>query len=176
MKERSEYSENRLNAEPQKLLPRHRALMRLLVSGVPIGQAGEEMGYVSKRVNIVVASPLFKEEMAKMQADYDKKFIEEVAKREADKAASDPVKKVLEEAKEKAAKTYVGALDDSKGGVRLTAASAILDRTGYGKDETLKVLVEPSQGLVDMLARAAKEKDENGGSTKDSGDKATPTE
>ena len=164
------------NLAPEKVMPRHRALMRLIVTGMSAGKAGEEIGFSPARVSILINSPLFKGEMMKMQADYDKKFLEEVAKREAEKAGSDPVKKVLEEAKEKAAKTFVGALNDDKGGVRLNAASAILDRTGYGKDETLRVLVEPSQGLVDMLARRKKEKDGSAGEDTTSGDKGTASE
>ena len=163
------------NKPPEKLMPRHRALMRLMVTGTPVGQAGAELDYTQGRLSIIVNSPLFKDEMAKMQAEYDKKFLEKVAEKEADKAASDPVNKILSAAKEKAAKTYVGALDDEKGGVRLTAADAILQRTGYGKEDTLKVLVEPSQGLVDMLARRKKEKDKDGPKGTE-GDKGPATE
>ena len=161
------------NKPPEKLMPRHRALMRMLVTGSTHKQACEELDYTSSRLSIIVNSPLFKDEMAKMQAEYDKKFLEKVAEREAEKAASDPVNKILDAAKEKAAKTYVGALDDERGGVRLTAADAILDRTGYGKEDTLKVLVEPSQGMVDMLARRKKEKDGPEGTE---GDKRPATE
>ncbi len=164
------------NPPPAKMMPRHRALMRLLVTGSTHKQAGEELDYTPGRLTIITNSPLFREEMAKMQAEYDKKFLEEVAKREADKAASDPVKKILNEAKEKAAKTYVGALDDDKGGVRLTAADAILNRTGYGKEEGIRVLVEPSQGLVDMLLRSKKEKEKESGEGKPGGDKEPAAE
>jgi hypothetical protein len=50
-------------------------------------------------------------------------------------------------------------LNDENAVVRVSAAKDILDRTGYAKEDKIKarVLVEPSQSLIDVLSRVAKE-------------------
>jgi hypothetical protein len=67
---------------------------------------------------------------------------------------------VLSESAENAAKTLRAALSDETAGVRVSAAKDILDRTGYAKEDKIKarVLVEPSQSLVNVIERIIKEK------------------
>jgi hypothetical protein len=67
---------------------------------------------------------------------------------------------VLSESAETAARTLKGALSDENATVRVSAAKDILDRTGYAKEDKIKakVLVEPSQSLIDVIERIVKEK------------------
>ena len=53
-----------------------------------------------------------------------------------------------------------GALDNENPLVAVNAAKDILDRTGYAKEDKIKarVLVEPSQSLIDVMSRIVKEK------------------
>lgn len=68
---------------------------------------------------------------------------------------------MLSESAETAARTLKGALSDENPLVRVSAAKDILDRTGYAKEDKIKakVLVEPSQSLIDVMNRIVKEKD-----------------
>jgi len=78
---------------------------------------------------------------------------------EADRS-TDPVRKALSESSAKAAATLDGALSDENAVVRVSAAKDILDRTGYAKEDKIKakVLVEPSQSLIDVIGRIVQEK------------------
>lgn len=146
-----EHSESTINAYPDKISSRHRALMRLLVSGWTLSNACDALGYTVARASVVVNSPLFKEEKDKMEDALKKGFIDA----EAGKLSTDPTRLALNETREMAAKTLKGALSDPSGNVRVSAAKDILDRTGYAKEDKIKanVLVEPSQSLLDMLSR-----------------------
>jgi hypothetical protein len=104
---------------------------------------------------LIVNSPLFQEEMKRMEGEVAKEFAEAEANR-----PSDPTRLVLTESAETAARTLKGALSDENPTIRVSAAKDILDRTGYAKEDKLKakVLVEPSQSLIDVMSRIVKEK------------------
>ena len=146
-----EHSESTKNSYPDKVSSRHRVLMRCLVSGMTLSQACEDLGYTVSRASVIVNSPLFSEEKAKMELELAKGFIGA----EANKLSSDPTRISLDGAKEMAAKTLKGALSDQSGTVRVSAAKDILDRTGYAKEDKIKanVFVEPSPSLLNMLSR-----------------------
>lgn len=146
-----EHSESTQNAYPDKISSRHRALMRLLVSGWTLSKACDALGYTVARASVVVNSPLFKEEKDKMEDALKKGFISA----EAGKLSTDPTRVALNETRDMAVKTLKGALSDQSGTVRVSAAKDILDRTGYAKEDRIKanLLVEPSQSLLDMLSR-----------------------
>ena len=155
-----ELAESTINARPNKVTPRHRALMRRLVSGMTLSQASEDLGFTVGRASVIVNSPLFQDEMKRMEGELREEFVE----READKSA-DAVRVSLTESAEIAARTLKGALDDESAAVRVSAAKDILDRTGYAKEDKIKatVLVEPSQSLIDVVSRIATDKKEKDG-------------
>jgi hypothetical protein len=155
MKEHDEKAQSTVNAEPDKVTPRHRALMRRLVSGMTLSDACTDIGFSISRASLIVNSPLFQEEMKRMEGEVAKEFAEAEANR-----PSDPTRLVLTESAETAARTLKGALSDENPTIRVSAAKDILDRTGYAKEDKLKakVLVEPSQSLIDVMSRIVKEK------------------
>lgn len=156
MKEQEQKAQSTIDSQPDKITPRHRALMRKLVSGMTLSDACDDIGFSITRASVIVTSPLFKAEMERMQADVDGRF----AELEAEKSGDD-TRKILSDTSEEAARTLKGALSDMNVAARVNAAKDILDRTGYAKEDKIKanVLVEPSQALIDVVNRIVKEKD-----------------
>jgi hypothetical protein len=150
-----EKAESTINAQPDKVTPRHRALMRRLVAGMTLTDACNDIGFTISRASIIVNSPLFQAEMKTMEGEVAKEFQEAEAQR-----PTDPTRLLLSESSEMAARTLKGAMDDENALVRVSAAKDILDRTGYAKEDKIKakVLVEPSQSLIDVIERIVKEK------------------
>jgi hypothetical protein len=150
-----EKAESTVNAEPDKITPRHRALMRRLVAGMTLSDACIDIGFSISRASLIVNSPLFQAEMKRMEGEVAKEFAEAEANR-----PTDPTRVMLSESAETAARTLKGALSDENAMVRVNAAKDILDRTGYAKEDKIKakVLVEPSQSLIDVMSRIVKEK------------------
>ena len=151
----SERSESTVNAQPDKVTPRHRALMRRIVGGMTLSDACEDIGFTVSRASIIVNSPLFQEEMKVMEAEVAREFQEAEAQR-----PTDPTRLLLSESSEMAAKTLKGAMSDENPLVRVSAAKDILDRTGYAKEDKIKakILVEPTQSLIDVITRIGQEK------------------
>jgi hypothetical protein len=120
-----------------------------------LSDACTDIGFSISRASLIVNSPLFQEEMKRMEGEVAKEFAEAEANR-----PSDPTRLVLTESAESAARTLKGALSDENPTIRVSAAKDILDRTGYAKKDKLnaKVLVEPSQSLIDVMSRIVKEK------------------
>ena len=158
MKSQEEKAEATINAQPDKINARHRALMRRIVSGMTLTDACVDIGFTLPRASIIINSPLFQEEMKRMEKEVASDFAEAEAGR-----PEDPTRKMLSETAEVAAKTLKGALDSQNPSIALSAAKDILDRTGYAKEDKLKVrgLVEPSQALIDVIGRIHKEKHVN---------------
>ena len=156
MKEHDEKADSTRAAEPLEINNRHRALMRRLIKGWSLSDACADLGFSISRASLVSNSPLFIAEMEKMRGELDDRVIDgEVEKLEI----SDPTRNLLSDTATKAALTLRGALDDGNAQVRVSAAKDILDRTGYAKEDKIKakVLVEPSQSLINVLSRVAKE-------------------
>jgi hypothetical protein len=155
MKEQEERADSTINAQPDKVTPRHRALMRRLVAGMTLSDACADIGFTVSRASIIVNSTLFQEEMKVMEAEVAKEFAEAEAQR-----PTDPTRMMLSESSEDAAKTLKFAMSDENPLVRVSAAKDILDRTGYAKEDKIKakVLVEPSQSLIDVIERIVREK------------------
>lgn len=154
MKEQQDKARSTINAQPDRLVPRHRALMRRLVAGMRLKDACEDIGFCLSRASVIVNSPMFQEEMRKMEQEVNHQFAQAEGNR-----AVDITKSLLSDSSEIAARTLRGALDDASATVRISAAKDILDRTGYAKEDKLKakVLVEPSQSLIDVLKRIGEE-------------------
>jgi len=152
-KDREDKAESSIALEPDKISCRHRALMRKLVSGMTLSQACDDLGFSISRASIIVNSPLFQAELASMEEELKRSFIE--ARTEKEVAGSDPVHTLLSETAELAARTLKGALSDDSATTRISAARDILDRAGYAKEDKIKarVLVEPSPSLVAVIGR-----------------------
>jgi len=150
-----ERAESTINAQPDKVTPRHRALMRRIVSGMTLTEACTDLGFTVSRASIIVNSPLFQAELKLMEVEIGREFAEAEALK-----SGDATRTVLSDASVKAARTIAGALDSDNAGVQMTAAKDILDRTGYAKEDKIKaqVLVQPSQALIDVLSRITTEK------------------
>jgi len=146
-----EHSECTKEQYPDKINLRHRALMRRLVAGMNLTQACEDLGYSLQRASVIVNSPLFLEEKEKMSKNVERGFVDA----ESTRLSADPTRAILDDAKEAAAKTMKGALNANSESVKINAAKDILDRTGYAKEDKVNanILMEPSQGLLDMLTR-----------------------
>ena len=153
--DRENKAQSSIDAEPDKITPRHRALMRKLVAGMKLGEACDDIGMSISRASVVVNSPLFQREMEKMQEELNGKF----TSAEAEKV-SDATREKLNDSAERAAATLRGALDDASSAVRISAAKDILDRTGYGKEDKVKanIVVEPSPSLLNVIERIGVEK------------------
>lgn len=158
MKSHDEKAESTINAEPKNINSRHRALMRRLVAGIPLNQACEDIGLTVARASLIVNSPLFQAEMKKMEGEVREGFVEAEGERQV--MASDPTRVYLSDASEMAARTLKGALSDESPTIRISAAKDILDRTGYAKEDKIKakVVVEPSQSLIDVIGRMVEER------------------
>jgi len=117
-----------------------------------------DIGFSISRASIIVNSPLFQAEMKVMEEAIKKDFVAAEGER-----MSDPTRIALSDSTEMAAKTLKGALSDENATIRVSAAKDILDRTGYAKEDKLKakVLVEPSQSLIDVIGRIVLEKHVN---------------
>ncbi len=176
MLEQEERAESTINQQPDKITPRHRALMRKLISGMTLSEACEDIGFSVPRASIITNSPLFKEELVRMEAEVSKGFVEAEAQK-----GGDSTRKILSESSNKAAETLKGALENGTPALQMSAARDILDRTGYAKEDKIKatVLVEPSQSLIDVVGRMVKEKKNESGRTDTeggSGDKGGDTQ
>ena len=144
------------NRVPKDLSPRHRKLMRLMVSGVTMGDACRELGFSVARASTVVRSELFQAEMAKMIKEVDGGVVEaEVVKT----GRLSGVKDRLERLAESAVDVLEEKLDSESDSVGLNAAKDILDRAGVVKEERVRanVAVEPSQSFIDTLNRIRRE-------------------
>jgi hypothetical protein len=154
--EQEERSESSIKQQPDKITPRHRLLMRLLVSGKILKDAAAEAGFSLARASVIVTSPLFKDELKRMEAGVAQEFVEAEGQKTVDDTRHE-----LMESRVVAAKTLRGALDDGDKKIALSAAKDILDRTGYAKEDKLqgKITVEPSQSLIDLIGRIGRDKD-----------------
>ena len=141
----------------KKVNSRHRALMRRLLSGMSLKEACQDLGYSISRASVIVNSPLFQEEMKKMQEEIDGKFVEA----EGEKIHTDIVRRRLLRLSEKAVGALEEALEDRSGSVRVSAAKEILDRTGFVKEDKgeVSVLVQPTPGLLAALKQLTGGKD-----------------
>ena len=147
----SEHSESTQKLYPKELSSRHRSIMRMEIAGHTQQDIAKELGFNGARLSLIMNSPLYIDERDKMARDVKNEFVAA----EGTKLARDTTAQTLADGSNKAAKTLVGALDAMEGGVRVSAAKDILDRTGYQKEEKIRanVLVEPSQSLIDMMER-----------------------
>ena len=152
-----EYSPSTTQQQPKHMTGRHLALMRRLAAGMTLQSAADELGYSIQRASIVVNSPLFKEEYAKLLNDIKTGVVQV----ESTIAHMDGgIRKRMEEEAINSLNTLITLRDGAKSErVKQISAMDILDRAGYkatDKVET-KVELDASEGLANALAIAMRE-------------------
>ena len=152
-----EYSESTKGQFPKHLSPRHRTLMRKLLAGKELKDVAEDLGFTVKRASLVVNSPLFQEEMKRMQEQIDKGVIAVESEIEH---MDGGVKAQLEAEALASLKVIIGLRDGAASErVKQVSALEILDRAGYTKTDKFegKVRLDTSPGLLDAIGEAMKE-------------------
>ena len=138
-------------AEIEKVSSRHRHLMRLQLMGYTPMQMSKEVGMTAQQVSTVINSPLYLEELKRLQKEADSMTLE--------KETGGSVRKFLLEESVNSLNTIRNLRDGStEDGVRLRSATEILDRAGYTqKKETDRgtiVQINIGEAQVKDLERA----------------------
>jgi len=141
----------------KELEARHRSMMRTLISGKSVEYTAELFDITPNQMQEIVDSPMFKEEMQKMEKELTDKMIGDRAK----ELVKEEPDKILKEATELAATTLKSALSDPNVHGRVKAAVEILNRASEIKAADGET-VEPTQGFKDMMNRAMKEIQQSG--------------
>jgi hypothetical protein len=115
----------------KKMLPRYRDLMRRIVCGQPRRQIELEMNMSSGNYTVIIGSPLFKAELAKMQVELDKIVLDKLSTSKVE----DVVDRKLKKASPEAADVNISLLRSSSEKTRQRSAFDILDRTGHKPTE-----------------------------------------
>lgn len=146
-------SHQRNTALSRGLNARHRQLMRELAAGATYSQAAIRVGYTIQRVNQVVNSPIFLEEMARMEDFMDEKLTEVIVDDTVD------VSSILRGAAKDAAKGLVDMSNSEDEKIKLSSIKDILDRTGHKAPAEViaSVTMDADDGLKHMLGEMAKE-------------------
>jgi len=147
--EKKELADSTKNAQIKTILPRHRELMRKLVEGATLQNAAADLGYSVSRASIIANSPLFQDEMRKMETEADERVVASMAES----------KIKLKECAEKAVEVLKAELESDKSNIRVQAAKEVLDRVGLVKEDKLRLdaYVEPSPSFLFVLERALEE-------------------
>lgn len=146
---------------PKELSSKHRAMMRMQIAGFTVTEISKKLDCTIPRVSIIVNSPLYLEEKAKMQTELDRIFLDA----EGTKAQTDLVRVRFREESLACVDKIVSLRDGAQSEVvQLNAAQSILDRAGYKEPEEVRVSgsVEVGDGLANALAVAIKEMRKNG--------------
>ena len=128
--------------EPQKLMPRHREIMRRILEGGNYSQIAEQMGISYQAVMLICTSKLFKEELQKLEDKLDCGIIKRAD--ELSGEALDTIKIAMRFAKSEA--------------LKLRAAERILDTAGYSKVEKKLVGVVSGEDVIKELNRMRRER------------------
>lgn len=106
--------------------PWHRAMARMVAAGGRPGEIAESFGYSPCQISIIIGSPLFQAEVARLEAQADASAVNV---RQDLQLMSGRAIEVLDEALETPVKDWQ---DRAK---RIDAAFGVLDRAGYGKKD-----------------------------------------
>ncbi len=151
----SEYAESTQSMQIKKVDSRHRAMMRLLISGYKNAELEEIFGLGPARISVIINSPLFREELKKMEAEVGGEYV----KNEGSKAQLDFVRIRLKEEAQRSLDKLVQLRDGAQSErVQQLSAVEILDRAGVVRTDKVEgeLIVDASEGLVNALAEAVK--------------------
>lgn len=115
----------------KRMLPRYRDLMRRLVCGQGRRQIEREMDMSSGNYTVIIGSPLFKAELAKMETELNKQVLDKLSTSKVE----DVVDRKLKKASPEAADVNISLLRSSSEKTRQRSAFDILDRTGHKPTE-----------------------------------------
>lgn len=115
----------------KRMMPRYRDLMRRLVCGQGRRQIEREMDMSSANYTVIIGSPLFKAELAKMTVELDKQVLDKLSTSKVE----DVVDKKLQAASPAAADVNIALLQSASEKTRQRSSFDILDRTGHKPKE-----------------------------------------
>jgi len=142
----SEQSESYKNTMIDKVNSRHRALMRLLISGMRLEEAAEALQFSYQHAVLITNSPLFKAEKEKMRKD----------------AYGDVVEEIKSKAKKEAPASFDTFVNLRDRGVseseQRKCAENILKIADVDTEKVhVGVAIDAGQGFIDALGRAISE-------------------
>jgi len=155
--EDKEHSESYKELQIAKVEPRHRAMMRLQIAGYKPADLADVFGLTVTRVSIITNSPLYKDELRRMEEEVNKEF----AKSEGEKTKVDFIRI---RAKDEAGKSLekLISLRDGATSERIQQLSAVEILGIAGVTKTNKVeaelVIDASEGLIGALKELAEEK------------------
>jgi len=137
------------------MIPRYRDLMRRIVCGQSRRQIERELNMSSANYTVIIGSPLFKAELAKMEIELNKQVLDKLSTSKVE----DVVDRKLKEASPHAADVNIACLDSASEKTRQRSSFDILDRTGHKPKEhyVAEGSLELKGEVVDDLQKALKD-------------------
>lgn len=144
-----------MTAPIRKMLPRYRDLMRRLVCGQSRRQIEREMRMSSGNYTVIIGSPMFKAELAKMEEELNKQVLDKLSTSKVE----DVVDRKLKKASPEAADVNIALLRSSSEKTRQRSSFDILDRTGHKPKEhyVAEGSIEITGEVVDDIKKALKD-------------------
>lgn len=144
-----------MTAPIRKMLPRYRDLMRRLVCGQSRRQIEREMRMSSGNYTVIIGSPMFKAELAKMEEELNKQVLDKLSTSKVE----DVVDRKLKGASPEAADVNIALLRSSSEKTRQRSSFDILDRTGHKPKEhyVAEGSIEITGEVVDDIKKALKD-------------------
>jgi len=154
--ENKEYAESTQEQQIGKVESRHRAMMRLQIAGYKPGELAEVFGLTPGRISTIINSPLYKDELRRMEEEVNGQF----AKNEGSKTAFDFARIRLRDEASKSIEKLISLRDGAVSErVQQLSAIEILYRAGVVKTDKVEgeLVLDASDGLVNALAEAVKQ-------------------
>jgi translation initiation factor 1 (eIF-1/SUI1) len=129
--------------------------MRRLVCGQSRRQIEREMNMSSGNYTVIIGSPLFKAELAKMEEELNKQVLDKLSTSKVE----DVVDRKLKEASPHAADVNIALLDSTNLGISQKSVFDILDRTGHKPKEhyVAEGSIEITGEVLDDVKKALKD-------------------
>lgn len=139
----------------KRMLPRYRDLMRRLVCGQTRRTIERELNMTSANYTVIIGSPLFKAELAKMEVELDKQVLDKLSTSKVD----DVVDRKLKAASPIAADVNIALLQSASEKTRQRSSFDILDRTGHKPKEhyIAEGSLELTGSVADDITKALKD-------------------
>jgi hypothetical protein len=139
----------------KKMMPRYRDLMRRMVCGQTRRQIERELNMTSTNYTVIIGSPLFKAELAKMENELNRQVLDKLSTSKVE----DVVDIKLQKASPAAADVNIALLKSSSEKIRQKSSFDILDRTGHKPKEhyTADGSIELTGEVASDIAKALKD-------------------